>query len=494
VRKLFIAALVLQIFAVSITKADFFPFITLPKELPNLQHIGNISSFVFIQEDKKDVCYVLAEALTKDEGIAPVILKKKISDTGEWEYIETNISVSTMLLFKKAITLKPLLLGKIGSQVALVARKNSFSAPDIYLYDHSKKIWHLFYDSSQKNSFITRGLNDQIPWLTGSDKTWWIKTCDLLNKCTVFENTKETRYIAASVTIVTADNQYAWLIESSKLSIRDLTDEEEFTQEIDLPHTIPEIIQLVALDDKTAFFIGSTKNKLNTIINLYKLKLIYPKEDQENLTEGVKVEINVIQTPKELLHKNSQIGIYNGMLIISSGNQLYKYAPLKPLNITVKAEETNTTKEPEENKAVPIELDWQTPAPIEAATIQVPEPEPVQGKPITIEVPRETSWLSKAIATALIRTKNVTKAQEEVKANIIAQPSVMRAQQEPKTSAFQQFRNWLGSITARLWGTKTEFQKPSTFATTSDARKKLSGRPRRHDRNEPNIKRGPTGK
>jgi hypothetical protein len=492
VKKILIVALV---FAASITKTDFFPFITLPKELPNLQDIGTISSFVFTQEDKNNACYILVEVFTEKKGFAPVILKKEIGDKGKWEHVETNISVSTMLLFKETIALKPLLLGKIGSQVALVALKDSFSAPNIYLYDHSKKSWRLFYDSSQKNSFIKQSSNDNIPWLTGSDTTWWIKTCDLLKKqCAVFENTKKTSYVATSVT---PDNQYAWLIEPSKISIRDLTAEEEFTQEIDLPRTMPEILQLVALDDKNAFFLGSTKTKFDTKINLYTLELIYEK-NEEDLSEDIKVEIKTIPVQKELIHKNSQIGIYNGMLIVRAGNQLYIYAPSKPLNITVKAEaiETSITKEPEENKVTPIELKWYTPVSSETSEKSISSKESVQGTPITIEIPHEKpSLLSQAYV--FLKTKAATTVpkisitHEKSQANIIQRPEVRR--QASTTSRLQNFRNWLGNISTWLWGAKKEVQKTSTLTTTSDARKELYNRPPTSPKK--NIRRGgPTGK
>lgn len=308
---------------------SFEPLIVQPSldvKIEGLRKIERFTNFTFIPQKKAIFCYALLEIYIDGTGFQNIIARKEISTplpvAGAWEVI-------------KAPTTDLIIIGSLGDTLGLVARTDIVSLPVVYTYNHKKKSWDSEYTLpiEQARKPIAQGRN-AIRLITGSEDIWWVKTCDLTEKnCSILEvlknvDYKKTLYTSASVT---PDNQYAWLLNqrtsTNLLNIKDLTDSEGFTQEIELPENMPAIEKLVAVDDKNAFFIGSTAKG----IDLYSLQLIYKEDiDDEDMSEGIEVKITLIQTPKEpknFIHANSPLAIYKGQLAVGSGTTIYVYEP-----------------------------------------------------------------------------------------------------------------------------------------------------------------------
>lgn len=491
--KKFSILLLLLAFCTQVILSLFEPFIVQPTvdaTIEGLRKLERFSNIAFIKEGKAIFCYALLEVYIDGKGLQNIIVRKEISApfpvTGTWQFIMPPV---TGWLTKT--TAEALLMGSLGSSVGLIARTQSTSLPTVYTYDREKKSWQ-----REDTLPIIEQERVTVKSITGSEDIWWVKTCDLTEQnCSILEisrniDHKKTSYTSASIT---PDNQYAWLISqrisTNLLNIKDLTDPEDFTQEIELPKNMPAIEKFIAVDDKNAFFIGSSEHG----IGLYNLQLIYTENtDDEEMSEGVEVKTTLIQTSKNFLHKNSPLAIYKGQLAVGSGTTIYLYEPqvkepskqvstvkkTVALNAPAKKAEHVRVLEP---KTVELPLLPQvtlTSAPDEIKiTKQVvkksqPTVQKTQNKP-TVEVgsmPAQVQptqavlqkkapvsrmqWLSNLITQTIIaaRGQQVTVTDQAVAARSIM-PQKVEVAPAP-LSYLQRFKNWLNSFTGRTTVTK----------------------------------------
>ncbi len=449
-KKITIFSLILVFCSPIIINALFKPFIAKPvldkNMIPGFRTVERFNSFTLIKEEESVYCYALVEIYTDKKGLHSVILKSKVTDStnaSEWKIINPpidNTGKSNLPVFKYFVNsketnyTKPLVISKIDSQVALAGRAESSQSADIFLYDYKKNAWTHY--SSLPNE--TSSYN--VAFITGSKTASWIKTCNWTKQdCIILELTKNIDSIAIEKTSytnasVTPDNQYAWLINPAAISIKDLTDEEAFTQEINVPRNMPQIINFVAVNDETAFFIGLIQQKINTYMGLYKLALINDSDEDLN------IKITEIKNLPGKITATNPLGMYDGKLVIGFKDTLYIHEEepqiSKNLKLTAPQRRITHTK-----KAITVH------SPMDLSLPRLPEFQTTEN--VTIQEAAKKITPSKTLNEAVRKTERISKKIEVTESQAEKDQSIIKPTE--KQSTYSDIRNTLATIVARMY-------------------------------------------
>lgn len=322
----------------------------------------NFSSFAFIEENGITYCYAIINVGTLNaqrcKGIYRIALIQNKGKSCCWEYIQPPSIDKTKPLNFIPENRKPFLT-KLGEHIVLVTRLQKGEPKKVYAYDASNNAW------SEKCELSPELTGARLHYITGTHERWWIKGCNKerlacnikeiqtpkdffkeksflegLNPLSSTLKSHSTPYTDVSLA---PDGHTAWFIERNQdsnpkkqnyvLKIIDLNDhdeDEEFIQKSSLTSSeninFSSLHNFVAIDDKKAFFVDSSKK------NLYS---VTPRGNAR-LCETTQKPIDTINT-------------VNDTLIVAMGQELYQYLPSPRINSSEQTNTLSTTAFPVEN-------------------------------------------------------------------------------------------------------------------------------------------------